>query len=478
MQGAATKTTSHAGQLEPLDTTQSPFEPPAPIPRSRTQIPGIVEIVRTVFRNPLEIWGEPSYEEKWIQTKFLNERTLIVNDPGLIRHVLVDNARNYKMGVIRQLVLRPILRDGLLTAEGDVWKRSRKAMAPVFTPRHIDQFAHAMLTCTQTYTQHYEKAARDGNVRDIARDMTELTFDILSQTLFSGEIVSASGDFASDVDHLLHTMGRVDPLDLLKVPEWVPRPTRLKGKRVMALFRKIVDDTMAKRREKMASGAAVPDDFLTLLLHREGPTGLSAEEIKDNIITFIGAGHETTARALGWTLYCLANAPPELATVESEIDEFFAGNVPAPQDWLGALPKTRAAFEEAMRLYPPAPSINRAAIADDHYRDVEIKKNVTVLIMPWTLHRHRLLWNEPRAFMPQRFWPEHRDKIDKFQYLPFGAGPRICIGATFALQEAVIALAVLLHRFRFSCTADCKPWPVQKLTTQPEGGLPMTIGLR
>ena len=461
-----------------MDATPRAFVPPAPIPRARARIPGLFELLRTMFRNPLEVWGEPSYEEKWIYTKFLNEKMLIVNDPGLIHHVLVANASNYKMGVIRQLILRPILRDGLLTAEGDVWKRSRKAMAPVFSPRRIGQFGETMLARTENYAQHYEQAASDGRVRDIARDMTELTFDILSQTLFSGGIVTATGDFAGDVERLLHTMGRVDPFDLLKLPEWVPRLTRIRGARVMRLFRGIVDDTISKRRAEMAAGDGVPDDFLTLLLRQEGEGGLSREEIRDNIITFIGAGHETTARALGWTLYCLANAGSECQIVEDEIDDFFAGHVPSPQDWLEHLPKTRAAFEEALRLYPPAPSINRAAIADDRYGELEIKAGVTVLIMPWTLHRHRRLWDEPNAYKPARFWPGTREAIDRFQYLPFGAGPRVCIGAAFALQEAVIALAVLLHRFRFSCTDDCNPWPVQKLTTQPEGGLPMTVARR
>lgn len=438
----------------------------------------MLEVARTIFRNPLELWGEPSFEEKWINTRFINERTLIVNDPGLIRHVLVDNAKNYRMATIRQLLLRPILRDGLLTAEGEVWKRSRKAMAPVFTPRHIDQFGSTMLDCGERYAQHYNAAAREHGMRDIARDMTELTFDILSQTLFSGEIVTATDDFAGDVENLLHTMGRVDPFDLLKFPPWVPRLTRFKGVGVMKQFRGIVDDTMAKRRARMERGNDVPSDFLTLLLRIESEGGLTHEEVKDNIITFIGAGHETTARALGWTLYCLANAPAELALVEREIDQMFASDVPNPKSWIDHLPKTRAAFEEVLRLYPPAPSINRAAIADDRYGNLEIKKDVTVLIMPWTLHRHRKLWEEPNAFKPSRFWPENREQIDRFQYLPFGAGPRICIGASFALQEAVIVLAVLLHRFRFTCTAECKPWPVQKLTTQPQGGLPMTVSLR
>ncbi len=461
-----------------LDTISHPFTPPAPVPRARTNSPSLFEMVSTLMRNPLEMWGAPSYEDKVIHTRFLNERSLIVNDPGLIRHVLVDNARNYRMGTIRQLILRPILRNGLLTAEGEVWKRSRKAMAPIFTPRHIDGFAGIMLARTEAYAENYVQAARTGTTRDISHDMTELTFDILSQTLFSGEIVTSTADFVADVQRLLYTMGHVDPIDLLKAPPWVPRVTRMTGIRVMALFRGIVNQTMEKRRQKIHSGGAVPDDFLTLLLRQEGPDGLSREEIKDNIITFIGAGHETTARALGWTLYCLANSMPDLEILEKEIDSFFGGSVPEPQYWLDRLPMTRAAFEEAMRLYPPAPSINRAAIADDLYGDVEIKAGVTVLVMPWTLHRHRGLWDQPGAFIPSRFWPENRGAIDKFQYLPFGAGPRICIGASFALQEAVIALALLLYRFRFTCTAECKPWPVQKLTIQAAGGLPMTVSAR
>lgn len=455
-----------------MDTTPRPFVPPAPKPRQG--VPGIVEIIRTVYRNPLELWGDPSYNEPYIHTKFLNERTLIANDPGLIRHVLVDNARNYRMATIRQLILRPILQDGLLTAEGEVWKRSRKAMAPVFTPRHIDGFSDMMLEQVAAFSERYA----DGGMFDISRDMTELTFEILSATLFSGEIVTPDTEFSDEVGRLLSTMGRVDPFDLLKAPKWVPRLTRIRGRKALSFFRKIVADTMQARRERIAANPGeAPEDFLTLLLRQQGENGLTQEEIEDNIITFIGAGHETTARALGWTLYCLANAPEERARVEEEAGRITAGDA-EPGRWLDLMPYTRAAFEEAMRLYPPAPSINRAAIEDDRWGEVEIPAGVTVLVMPWTLHRHRLLWEEPDAFIPARFWPENRNGIDRFQYLPFGAGPRICIGATFALQEAVIALGVLMSRYRFDVTEQTRPWPVQKLTTQAEGGLPMLVSRR
>lgn len=457
-----------------MDMRPDPFVPPAPVPR--TVPPSRLEIIRTILRNPLELWGEPSYTLPWIKTRFFRDSTIIVNDPGLIKYVLVDNASNYRMSDIRQLVLRPILRDGLLTAEGQVWKRSRKAVAPVFTPRHAKGFAGQMLRQSELYAEKYE----GGGSFDIATDMTELTFAILADTLFSGEIASSSDNFADDVNALLHRMGRVDPMDLMRAPSWVPRVTRIGGQKILGQFRSMVHKTMDLRLEQMrADRAAAPEDFLTLLLEQAGPDGLTNEEIEDNILTFIGAGHETTARALAWALYCIANSPHIRDAMEEEIDRVLAGGA-EPVEWLDLMPVTRAAFEEALRLYPPAPSINRAAIADDSWTNakgerVDIHAGMTVLIMPWTLHRHELYWEKPRAYMPERFLPENRGKIGRFQFLPFGAGPRVCIGATFALQEAVIALAVLMKRFRFDITEKTNPWPVQKLTTQPQNGLPMRV---
>ncbi|QBK29296.1 cytochrome P450 [Roseitalea porphyridii] len=462
-----------------MDATPQPFIPPHPVPR--THVPSRLEVVRTVMRNPIELWGEPSYTRTHILARFLNETTLICNHPELIRHVLVDNQKNFRMARVRQLILRPILRDGLLTAEGETWRRSRKAMAPVFTPRHIKGFANMMKSRADDFLDRYRN--RNEQVRDVAVDMTELTYEILAYTLFSDEVVTAGVDFADDVDRLLSTMGRVDPLDLLKAPEWLPRLQRVRGRATLAKFRKVVRDTMdARRAKRHESPDAVKNDFLTLLLDAEGPDGLTADEIEDNLITFIGAGHETTARALGWTLYLLANAPHERALVEEEIAQVLADG-PPPVEWLEKMPKTRAAFEEAMRLYPPAPSINRMAVEDETItlKDgtrIDIEAGTTVLVMPWVLHRHRLYWDNPNAFMPARFWPENRDRIDRFQYLPFGVGPRICIGATFALQEAVIALALMLNEFRFEPTPGLAPWPVQRLTVQAQNGLPMRITRR
>jgi cytochrome P450 len=463
-----------------MDARPEPFEPPAPVPR--TIPPSRLEIIKVMFRNPLELWGRPSYTLPYMQVKFFGQLTTICHDPSLIKHVLVDNAQNYAMQPIRQLVLRPILRDGLLTAEGDVWKRSRKAMAPVFTPRHARGFAGRMLKMTEAFADRYDEPAKKGAEVNVATGMTELTYEILAETLFSGEIATGTEGFAERVDSLLHNMGRIDPLDLLLAPAWIPRVTRLPGRKALKAFRRIVADTMQARKGKIAAGEKVPDDFLTLLLKVEGPDGLTRDEIEDNILTFIGAGHETTARALAWTLYCVAETPQFRIRMEEEIDRVLADGAD-PVDWLELMPHVRAAFEEAMRLYPPAPSINRAPIEDDTWTAADgtrltLPKGESVLVMPWTLHRHELYWDRPRHFMPERFLPENRETIHRFQYLPFGAGPRTCIGATFALQEAVIALAVLMKRYRFDVTDNTNPWPVQRLTTQPLNGIVLRVSAR
>jgi cytochrome P450 len=456
-----------------MDRKPVPFVPPAPKPRSRP--PSRLATIRIVYRNALELWAEPAYNEPWVLFRGLTGAVVVANDPALVRHVLLDNAANYKLAPGRQALLRPLLRDGLLTAEGDVWRRSRKAMAPVFTPRHIQFFAPSMHERALKFAARYEKAMEPA---DIAKDMTELTFDILAETLFSGEIAARHDVFLKQIARLLETMGRLDPLDLLGAPQWLPRFTHLRGRRSLAFIRKVVADTIALRERRLiADPQSAPQDFLALLLGTERPGGLTRSEIEDNLITFFGAGHETTARALGWTIYLLAQSPWEREPVEAEIDRVVA-NEPDPSLWLDKMPFARAAIEESMRLYPPAPFISREPLEDDVCQGFVLPKGSQVFVMPWTIHRHRRLWDQPDAFLPERFHPGKREKIDRFQYLPFGVGPRICIGASFAMQEAIIVLAVLLSRFRFDTTAATKPWPVQRLTTQPRGGLPMRISRR
>jgi cytochrome P450 len=283
----------------------------------------------------------------------------------------------------------------------------------------------------------------------------------------------------SDTDLFLRTLGHVDPADILGLPAWVPRPTKLRGgasiRRLRAQVRQRIDD----RSSRIAKGEAAPPDFLTLLLQARGEDGMgfSHDEIEDHLLTFIGAGHETVARTLAWTLYLLAGDPAARERVEAEVDALDTENV-QPLEWAGQLPFLRACVEESMRLYPPICHVVRIAIADDTHAGVFVPAGSTVVINIWMLHRHRLHWQQPDAFDPDRFLAPRRATIDRFHYLPFGAGPHVCIGASFAMQELSIVLAILLRRFRFDYAGAEPPRALTRITTQPHNDMPMVVSLR
>jgi len=453
-----------------MDATPLAFSAPAPIPHVKPL--SALAFVLTASRNPLEIWGQRAYREPFVSAKWLGNPTIIVNDPAAIRYLMVENAKNYVMQPLRQRILRPILRDGLLTAEGELWRRTRRSLAPIFAPRNIHGLAPVMRQRSELFAKGLEGQS---GPRDVALDMTLLAYDILQTTLFTGDIAGDPDEFAASVAKFLRIMGHADPLDVLDAPAFIPRPTRLLGRRSERYFRELISNTIERRQAAIERDpAAAPRDLLTLLLEAEG---LSRSEIEDNIITFIGAGHETTARALGWALYLLSQAPEEREKVEAELDAVLDG-LTDPVEWPEKLIYTRAALEEAMRLYPPAPSLNRAALADDRFGDIDIPKGASVLILPWVLHRHERRWDQPRDFIPSRFLPENRDRIDRYQYLPFGVGPRVCIGQSFAMLEGVIALASLMRHLRFDYVGDRPPMPVQKITVQPDIGLAMRVSRR
>lgn len=473
-------------------TTSQNFIPPAPTPPPAIEgdIPLLVQLdfLRKVVKNPIETFSDASFEQGVLQFKFFGVTNTQPYHPALIRHCYVENAANYNHDIVRQKILRPALRDGLLTAEGPQWKRERKALAPIFTPRHVDHFADMMRNSAQAYANKLAKNIPAAPIA-LSEQMSWLTYDILSETLFSGEISEDSEAMLSSVALFIKTLGKPDPLDIMRAPDWIPRLTKLRGLSALRQFRKTVAKTMATREAQIKAVRAgqnardIPQDFLTLLLTAgEDGEGLTREEVEDNIITFIGAGHETTAKGLTWLLYLLSQSPDALHKVEAEIDALDVDKI-APAHWIDHLPWTKACFEEALRLYPPATFVTRAPKEDDFFEDeetgpVHIPAGSLVMLNLWSLHRHKKLWQHPEQFDPTRFMGENRSKIDRFAYLPFGLGQHVCIGASFAMQEAVIILATLLRRVRFSYAGKKAPWPTLKLTLQPDNGMPMQAELR
>lgn len=456
------------------------FIPSAPVPNPRKTedyrwYHGITAI-RAIAANPLESFNAEQFEDPVTQYNLLLNNFTVVNDPALIKHCFVDNRQNYKFSAIRQRILRAVIGDGLISAEGEKWSHARRAMSPMFTPRNVKTFAQVMKETTQREMPNFLETNQTIKIAD---PMAALTYLVLSDTLFSGEIDRDQKAILKDVSTALTYVGRPDPLDLLNAPDWLPRLSRLRGLKAVRHLREMIGELTRRRKKRRDAGEALPDDFLSrLLLVGDADTApFSDDDVENHLLAFIGAGHETTARALSWLFYLLSNDTKSRERLEAEVDKLDIDSIP-PESWGEYLPFTIACFEETMRLFPPAPFIVRQAIKEDTHDNVTIPKNSVLFLNTWQLHRHKTLWEKPNAFMPQRFLGQARENIGRFQYLPFGVGERVCIGQRFAMQEAAILIALLARNYRFDYAGEDVPWPKMRITVQPENSMPMRVTKR
>jgi cytochrome P450 len=458
------------------DISATLFRPPAPPPLREPL--GLFEYLRKLRANPLATWTDEHFESLVVAGEGVLGRITVVSDPAGIRRILVDNAANYRKDDLQRRILGPALGNGLVTAEGEEWKLQRRILAPLFSPRHVTGFFAPMAEAGERLVRRWRR--HEGRVVDVSQEMTRVTLDVLERTIFTRGVARDPDALGRAITRYFEALGPVDPLDIFGFPDFVPRLGRLRARPAIRFFEEVVSELIEARRALIARGEEAPSDLLTLLLKAADPEtgqGLGDAEVRANIGTFIGAGHETTANALSWSLYLLSQAPDVRARVEREVDEV-AGARAFVADDLPRLAFTRAVVDEAIRLYPPAPLMTRAAIADDFIGNMRIPKGSMVAIAPWVLHRHRRLWDAPDAFDPDRFMPERRGAIDRFAYLPFGVGPRVCIGASFALQEATVVLAGIARAVRLDLVEGHRVRPVQRVTLRPQGGLPMRVNSR
>jgi cytochrome P450 len=460
---------------ETLNTSH--FRPPAPRPR-RTP-PDLFDFLKAVRTNPLTTWTEEHFRAPIVAGEGVLGRMTVVNDPAAIRHILVDNAANYRKDDLQRRVLAPGLGNGLLTAEGEQWKLQRRTLAPLFAPRNVAGFVQVMGEAAGRLVRRWLRRP-DGRVVDASQEMTRVTLDVLERTIFTEGLTRDPDALGRAITRYFEALGPIDPLDVFGLPDWIPRLGRIRARPAIRFFEDVVSELIEGRKALLSNGQPAPRDILTLLLEAADPEtgmGLTDVEVSANIVTFIGAGHETTANTLSWSLYLLSQAPAARDRIEREVDEVLGAGIATAGD-LDRLVFTRAVIEEAMRLYPPAPFMSRAALKDDRIGTIKIPQGSIVTIAPYVLHRHRTLWAEPDAFVPERFLPENRGAIDRFAYLPFGAGPRVCIGSTFALQEAIVVLSAIVRSVRLDLVAGHSVRPVHRVTLRPEGGLPMRLARR
>ena len=452
--------------------------PAAPHPRETPH--GQLGFLLGLWRNPLTTWTRRSFEQSIVQSESILGSVTVVSDPAAIRHVLVDNVANYRKDALQLRILRPGLGDGVFTAEGEDWRMQRRALAPLFTPRAVAEFLPAMAQ-SAAWLEARWAPLRAGRRLDIATEMSRVTLDVLERTIFPQGLARDPAIFARAMGTYFEAIGRMHPLDILGAPDWAPRIGKSRPDASLRFFASAVEDIVAARRrwlEAQPEGQQ-PHDLLTRLLAARDPqtgAGLDEASVRANVLTFIGAGHETTANGLTWSLYLLSLHPQWRALVEEEVDAALKHGV--SEAALPRLVRTRATFEEALRLYPPAASLSREAIGPDQLAGRPIGAGTTVVISPWVLHRHRKLWDRPDYFDPTRFLPGQREKIDRFAYLPFGAGPRVCIGMGFALQEAVVLLASIVKQARLDLAPGHRVEPVMRITLRPNGGMPMILRKR
>jgi cytochrome P450 len=391
----------------------------------------------------------------------------------------LDNASNYRKDRLQLRVLSAGLNDGLLSAEGERWRQQRRVLAPMFASRTVTDFMPAMMSAAEALIARWS-AMGDGATIDVAAEMGRVTLDVVERTIFSDGFGSDAEDIRVAMATYFNTIGRISALDLLGFPDFIPRLSRLRVRSTLKFFEAEVDRVISARRRILSERPdRAPHDLLTHLLEAlETNTrhGLSEAEVRSNVLTFIAAGHETTANTLSWALFLLSQSQQWRVRIEAEVDRELTRSL--SKRIADRLIETRAVIEETIRLYPPIAALSRVAISDDELNGEPVRPGSLIVISPYVLHRHRLLWDRPDAFDPQRFLGSGAAAIDRFAYLPFGAGPRKCIGTTFALQEATLVLAMIVKRFSFQLRPGHDVWPMLRVTLRPANGLPMIVSKR
>ncbi|MBI5109216.1 MAG: cytochrome P450 [Rhodocyclales bacterium] len=448
----------------------STFRPPAPQPPS-SPVP-LLHLLWAVFFNPLYVWHRLHFEDPVVVERTILGTRLVVSDPALIKWILVDNAKNYVRDSLQQRLLHRMTGRGVFSAEGSDWQFQRKLLAPYFSAKALVAYLPGMTAAAEDAVNRFRASSDDRF--DLGSEMSTLTVDALGRTVFSGGLSERPAGIADSVRQFADTNGPVEVGDLLGLPPWIPGVRRLWGWRATAQVRQRARGMLAKAR---ASELSPKIDFLSALISARDPeTGetLGDRAIEDNVSTLIGAGSDTVAVALTWAIFLLSQAPRAREAVEAEVDANLKNGAPTA-DTLGKLVWTRAVIEEAMRLYPPAPMIGRMICNEDTLGGNRFPAGTTILISPWVLHRHTQLWSDPDMFEPERFLPGRRELIPRYAYLPFGAGPRVCLGMGFAMQEAVVVLATLIKHLRFERADDHPIRLRQCITLQTVAPLRMRI---
>jgi len=445
-----------------------PFHPPVPQP---PEVPlSLRAFLRAVRTNVLLIFPQAAYHQDTSSRNFLGRINILINAPEAIHHVLVGNPGNFRRSPASIRILRPITGEGLLLSEGDTWKLQRRTIAPALAPRVMSMLASHIVASTERAIAKLTTQA-DQPI-NLLPTMQNLALDIAGRSMFSLEMDRHGPTMRSLLTEFAERYSKPHMLDML-LPPSIPAPRDIGRTRFQRRWMGFIETILQARLAEPP--AETPRDLFDLLRAARDPetgAGFTPRQLRDQVATLILAGHETTAVTLFWAIIMLAQAQEEQDWLAEE-----TARVPIEPGAIPALIRTKAVVNEALRLFPAAFTLARETIQHDQAAGIDLPPRSVVMIAPWVLHRHHKLWDDPAAFRPARLMPD-QPPPDRFAFMPFGAGPRICVGAQFAMSEAVLVLAALIGRFRVT-RVDTRPViPVGIVTTQPDHQAHIRLTLR
>ena len=447
------------------------FRPPKIQPAPRAQ--SALGLLRVMVSNPIAAVPQAAYEESCVRTKPGGSEILFLSDPELVDAVLVQRHEEFPKSDIDRRLFEPLLGHSLLTLEGQDWRWQRRLAAPAFRPSSLTSYLPVMQAPFADLAEHW---SRSPGLHRVDEAMTAATIDVVCRTFFSGFGQLDAKRISNAIGRYLVPVSWTIAYGSLGVPSFAPHPGKLKMWRAAREVRGLVGDFVARRRRERQNP---PDLAQSLIDARDAETGRSFgdNDLVDLFLTLIAAGHETSANALSWTLYCLAAQHERQDALASQVRTVI-GDGPVQAEHVTSLAEVRRFLEEAMRLFPAVPLIGRRPLRDCRLGDETIRAGSLIFIPIYAIHRHRALWSDPDLFDPDRFQDSSAHARPRCAYMPFGAGPRICIGAAFAMLEMVVGLASLLARVRVRLVGESPPIPIQRVTLRPQSGMVLRVEAR
>lgn len=472
MTATAQLTAQHKAEPSKKATQAEDFVPPYPFRYEK--MPPVWKLIGMAKRNFLSIWGVEDFQSRLRSKRVFTRELVICNRPDVVREAFQSNHEvlQRKSPQMRH-ALEPLLGDGLFISDTETWKKRRKIVAPIIHGSRVKGFAPIMIDTITEKSDEWKKAGAGAQV-DALADMAHLTAEIICRTIFgrqlgksyAAEVVQGFSDYQRHID-------QIDLFSLFGLPEWLPRRRGRAIKKPIARIMSVLDEIIDSYEALKEKGEA---SVIGGLLEARDDDGkpLSRDAIRSEAAVIFMAGHETTANTLAWAWYLLSQCPSVQDKLHKELDTVLAGRTPTFQD-VSSLPYTKAVIEETLRLYPPVPILAREAMADTTIGSKPIPKGSLVMVVPWLMHRSPVLWSKPDVFDPDRFIDPKAKKPNKYGYVPFSIGPRICAGLQFGMTEAILSLAILAQNFSLSLKDGVDVQPVARLTLRPGENLPMTL---